>query len=75
MLSLICHCNIEKEYLVDSGLDKLPDLDRYIESLLVDEALIKSGASIEAKDHDGFNAFDISVQEGVVSEFTFLKPS
>ena len=37
--------------------------------------LVKYGANISSKDFEGFTAYDIALQEGVVSEFTFLKPS
>jgi ankyrin repeat protein len=39
------------------------------------KSLIEFGADINLKDHHGFSAYDIAVQEEVENEFSFLKPS
>lgn len=39
------------------------------------KSLIKFGANLNSKDHYGFSAYDIAVQEEVENEFLFLKPS
>lgn len=38
-------------------------------------SLIKFGADINSRDHYGFSAYDIAIQEEVENEFYFLKPS
>lgn len=39
------------------------------------KSLIKFGANLNLKDHYGFSAYDIAVQEEAENEFLFLKPS
>jgi len=39
------------------------------------KSLIKFGANLNLKDHCGFSAYDIALQEEVENEFSFLKPS
>lgn len=38
-------------------------------------SLVKSGADVNIKDHNGFSAYDIATHEEVENDFSFLKPS
>ncbi len=59
---------------LQSGNTALMEAVQY-KNIELAKSLIKFGANLNLKDHYGFSAYDIAVQEEVENEFSFLKRS
>lgn len=59
---------------LQSGNTALMEAVQY-KNIELAKSLIKIGANLNLKDHYGFSAYDIAVQEEVENDFSFLKPS